>query len=125
MKRKRNFLLVYLSLALLLGFVGIVSDLIGLLGKVSNIHFYIMGNLVLLFFLFNVVAIPVFHHLKLERIVYVLPIYYLVSYVLFFILGLVLTITEAMIGIFTIISILTSVFEIGFSIYLIKKLEVF
>jgi len=124
MMKKRGFLKVYLFIALAFGILGLIDSILATIKISSDIYSTILVPLTFLFFLFNIVVIPVFHQHRIERIAYVLPIYHLASYILFFGLGLWLGIAELLTSfwiILIIIGSLTSLFEIGFSSYLLKK----
>jgi len=128
MERKRGFLKVYLFIALILGIIGFIDTLLNIFDFKVDIYLFIISMISLLFFFFNIIAIPIFHRYQEEKIAYVLPLYHLISYLVFLILGIVLIslglAAASWLGIVTIIiGFLTSFFEIGFSAYLLKRFE--
>ena len=129
MKPRRWFLRIYLILALIFGLLGLSDSILSLLEVSSAIYSLIMVLVPFLFFFFNIIAIPTFHHHRAEKIAFVLPIYHIVTYILFIGLAFVLFSMDNIhklveTGIIT-IGLLTSAFEIGFSIYLLKRFGLF
>ena len=127
MKKKRGFLKTYLLLALIFGLYGLLDSLLIFFDVVTNIYVYIAFTLPLLFFVFSVLAIPIFHYQRLERIVYVLPIYHIISYGVFFAFAFILSFFWLVHGwiwiLMIILGFLTSIFEIWFSYYLLQKFD--
>ncbi|MFH1682732.1 MAG: hypothetical protein ABIA37_02960 [Candidatus Woesearchaeota archaeon] len=129
MARKKRFLGIYLWIALVFGIIGLLDGLTSLFGFNLVLYEAIISILALLFFFFNIFAWAHFIQDRLEKITWVLPIYHLVGYVTFFIIGLVLSwkgmLSGGVTSSLSIISMLTSSFEILFSLYLLKKFELF
>ena len=92
MKKKRGLLKTYLLLALAFGLFGLLDALLTFFDVVTNVYVYLAFVLPFLFFVFSIVVIPIFHHHRLERIVYVLPIYHIISYVIFFAFAFILSV---------------------------------
>jgi len=128
-KSKEKFLRIYLIIAFGFGFIGLADSLLSLFGFSSIIYGLMVGILAFLFFFFNIFAWVHFMHEKLEKITWVLPIYHIGSYVLFFILGIVLAVIGLLNGgvltFLSVLGMLTSGFEILFSLYLLKRFEFF
>ncbi|MEK6863076.1 MAG: hypothetical protein AABW53_00040 [Nanoarchaeota archaeon] len=128
MRPRTGFLKTYLYIAIFFGIIGLTDTILSvLLSFTSPIYAYIIGAAAFLFFFFNLAAIAAFKYSRAERIAYILPVYHLVSYLAFFMVGLVLIAVgqtpEWLQLILTIWGIIASVFEIGFSFYLLKKLD--
>ncbi len=124
MKTKMNFLRVYLYLAISFGIMGILDEI--LIYFNLTFHSSIFSLLLIAFFFFNIISIAFFHHHRIQRIAYVLPIYYLISYLTFNIFALILLKYNLFVNwniLLTIIAFLSSIFEIGFSSYLLDKFE--
>ncbi|MEW5896242.1 MAG: hypothetical protein AB1668_00990 [Nanoarchaeota archaeon] len=130
MKQKRWFLSLYLVVAVVFGVLGLIESILAYFTTAPQIipnyaYYYSLAMAVFsfLFFFFNIFSIAVFRHHGVVRIAYVLPAYYLICYVLFFILGFAFAgitvgwVTNALIA----ASTLTSLFEIGFGLYLMKR----
>lgn len=126
MRQRYWFLKFYLIVALIFGFLSLSDNLLTTLKidlNIYNLTLLIMG---FFFFFFNIAAIPLFHHHHVERIAYVLPIYHIVTYLIFLGLGLYLALLENVDGwIWTsllVIGFITSIFEMVFSAYLLKRM---
>lgn len=127
MKQKRWFLGLYLIIAVIFGFLGLVDSVLTYFAIAPNYALYYSMAIAVfsfVFFFFNIFSLTVFRHHGVEKIAYVLPAYYLICYVLFFILSFALAeitvgwVTNALIA----ANSLTSLFEICFGLYLIKKI---
>ena len=129
MKKKKGFLKTYLLLALIFGLYGLLDSVLTFFNVLNNIYVYLAFILPFLFFVFSIIAIPIFHHQRLERIVYVLPIYHILSYLIFFAFAFILSFFWLVHGwiwiLIIILGFLTSIFEIWFSYYLLKRFELF
>ena len=128
MRPRTRFFKNYLYIALLFGILGLTDTILSvLLSSTNQIYAYIIGAAAFLFFFFNLAAIVIFKYSRAERIAYILPVYHLISYLFFFMVGLVLLLagqTPEWLRLFLIIlGIIASIFEIGFSFYLLKKLD--
>ncbi len=128
MVEKRGFLKIYLIVALLVGLLALIHDILFLVGISVTISTLSFSLLYLLFFLFSIVTVPLFHHFNVKKIGYVLPIYVVISYLIFVGVGGYLSAKNISTGnvlfVLGIVSALSSLFEAGFSVYLIKKLDV-
>jgi len=124
---KEKFLGIYLWIALLFGIIGIVDGILNFTELSLRIYSLVMGLLVFVFFFFNLFSWVHFMHDKLEKITWVLPTYHLVSYILFFVLGIFMglkgLLTENSLNYFVVISIVTSVLEISWCVYLLKRFK--
>ncbi len=127
MKKKRGLLKTYLLLALAFGLFGLLDALLTFFDVVTNVYVYLAFVLPFLFFVFSIVVIPIFHHHRLERIVYVLPIYHIISYGIFFAFAFILSFFWLVYGwiwvAMLLIGFITSILEIGFSYYLLKRFD--
>ena len=124
---REKFVATYLVLALVFGILGLVDGVVNLVGVEVAIYSIVIGILSGLFFFFNLFAWVHLKHEKAEGITLVLPIYHVISYLLFFGLGIALGLMGLFFaGVFTffvIVGVITSVFELGFSFYLLRRFE--
>lgn len=127
MPEKRGFLQVYLILALLIGIVAFADNILHLFNLTPKIYPTITSVLFFLFFLVSITAIPLFVHHQVGGVVYILPIYYLIVYLFFSLLGLVLSFFPALASrvelILIIAGFLTAIFQIVFAVYLLEKVK--
>lgn len=125
MKPKTWFLKIYLIFVLIFGIIGFIDNFFVVFGFTNNTYSFIILTLTFIFFFFNIVSISIFHYHRLEKINYVLPIYHIISYLFFFSISIILTIYEIFYNwmwlTFMIIGIFAALFEMGFSIYLLKR----
>jgi hypothetical protein len=128
-KSIEKFLGVYLIIAFAFGIIGLADGLLSLIGFSSIVYASIIIPLAILFFFFNIFTLVHFIQGKLAKITWVLPIYHLATYVLFFIIGLTLSIQGSLFDwvviLLGITAILTSIFEIAFSFYLFRRFKFF
>ena len=126
MHKEKGFLKVYLILMLVFASLQIVDSILGLF-NVENPFVIILSLLVFLFFLFNVIAWALMHRYGEKKQVYLLPILYIVSYLLLFVTSLIFIITETIVTyawvILTIFSIVFSIGLLGYAVYLIKMTD--
>jgi len=123
---KKGFAKLYLMVALCFALLGLL-DIIFTLVKLEAVIFKsALGILAVVFFFFNITALPLLHHFKAERIYYLLPIYYLISYTLMTITGIIIgwfnLALNSLWVILIVVGALSSLFELIFSIYLLKKI---
>jgi len=122
---KHLTLKVYLVLALLFGLWGIVDILLSWLSIGSGIYLKIITVCSLLFILFNIIIIPLFHHQRQERIAYVLPAYYLISSAIYLLLGVLAiyftTMPSWSFELLFVLSLVSGLFETVFSAYLLWR----
>ncbi len=127
MKPKMGFLKFYLLIALLIGFLGILDNFFALINFTYPIYQYVVIAVLFLFFFFNLSSLFVFRHHGVERIAYVLPIYHLLSYLLFVGVGGVIaylgTTPESWKLILLASGFLSSLFEVAFSSYLLYRMD--
>ena len=125
--KKRGFLHFYLILVLAYGILGLVDNFMITFDVTTNIVSVVLKIIFLIFFLFNILVIFTFYYLKEEKIAYILPIYYILSYGLFFGVGFLLTLLNLIMGwiwiILINISVFASLFEIIFSVYLLRRFD--
>lgn len=127
MKSGYGFLRVYLYSVVFIGLIGLADALLTFFAISPLLYVRIVSLLLFLFFFFNIFSLAVFRRHPLPKIVYVLPIYHIVSYIFFLSLGLYLVITGinpswlsfALIG----LQLVSSLFELSFSMYLLKKFD--
>ena len=125
MKSGLGFLHTYLYAVMAIALLGLTDATLRLLKMTPMLYARIVPLGLFLFFFFNIFSIAIFRRHNLQRIVFVLPLYHIISYIVFLSLGLYLTITGynpvwlsfALIGIQT----ASSLFELGFSMYLLIK----
>ncbi len=127
MPEKREFLRVYLILALVIGIVAFADNILRLFKLTPKIYVAITSVLFFLFFIISIIAIPLFVHHHAGGVVYILPIYYLVVYLFFSLLGLVLSFLPVLASraelILTIAGFLTAIFQIVFAVYVLEKVK--
>ena len=122
-----GFLHFYLYCTLIIGLLGLTDALLTFLKITPLLYVRIVTLVLFLFVFFNILSIALFRRQNLERIVFVLPIYHIASYVLFLSLGLYLAfktiiplwLSFVLIG----LQVVSSLFELGFSIYLLQKFD--
>ena len=125
MRPRYWFLKFYLIVALILGVLSLSDSIFSALD--ININVYNLTLLIIgfFFFFFNIIAIPLFHHHHVKKIAYVLPIYHIITYLLFLGLGFYLAALQNVDSLIwnslTITGFITSIFEIVFSLYLLRK----
>ncbi len=128
-KKGRQFLGIYLLLAFVFGVLGLVDSSFSLFNfGSSNIYEFIVLFLGFAFLFFNIFAIIHFINNKLEKITLALPIYHILSYGILLFFGFVIGLyglSNGMLFSLSLVGMLTSGFEIVFSIYLLKRFEFF
>ena len=127
MKEKKGFLRIYLILVIVFGLLGLVESILAFIGVTFNqyLYFSIIG-IIIFFFFFNIISLAILKKQGVKRIAYVLPIYYIITIPLFFGVGVGLVLKESAILQFPfVISLISSLFEISFSIYTIIRLKLF
>ena len=121
-----NFLLVYLYLALTFGIIGLVDNIFTFLDFMPQMYVLAVLAATVFFFIFNIITIPIFMHQRVPRVAFVLPVYHVLSFIVFFGAGVALFVFEltgeklwvwGMIG----LGFIASLFEIIFSLYLLRK----
>ena len=128
-EKKLKFLRIYLILTLVFGVIGLSDSILSLLKISSLTYSIILGTLSFVFFFFNIFALVHIMQEKLEKITWVLPTYHILTTILFTILGIILSLAgllnQIAIFLLIIIGLLSSIFEIGFSVYLLKRFKFF
>ncbi len=128
-EKKLRFLRIYLIITLAFGVIGISDSTLSLFDASSIIYSIIIGLLAFLFFFFNIFALVHLMQDKLEKITWILPTYHLLSAVLITIFGVLMALqgllTNNVIFSLGIFGVLSSTFEIVFSLYLLKRFELF
>ena len=126
-EKKLKFLRIYLILTLVFGVIGLSDSILSLLKISSLTYSIILGTLAFVFFFFNIFALVHIMQEKLEKITWVLPTYHILTTILFTILGIILSLAgllnQIAIFLLIIIGLLSSIFEIGFSVYLLKRFK--
>ncbi len=127
MELKSSFLKYYLFIALFFGILSFLDNILTILKLTNNSYINILTIVFFLFFFFNIMAIPLFHHYHAQRIAYVLPFYHIISYIILLALSSILTVKALILGggwiLLIMIGTITSLFEIIFSLYLLKKFK--
>ena len=128
MVQKRGFLKLYLITTLVIALLALINDALFLMGVSVTVSTFSFSIFYFLFFFLSIIAIPLFHHFNIERIAYILPVYFIISYLIFSGVGGYLSaknLTEGnILLILGVVSIISSLFEGFFSVYLIKKLDI-
>ncbi|MBI2146248.1 hypothetical protein HYU22_02830 [Candidatus Woesearchaeota archaeon] len=126
MPSSSTFLRVYLYLTLIFGIIGLVDNIFTFLNFMPPMYVLSILGITVLFFIFNITTIPLFMHQRVPRIAFVLPVYHVLSFLVFFGIGVALFVFElagekiwvwGLIG----LGFLASLFEIIFSLYLLRK----
>lgn len=129
MKKRRSFLKFYLIITILIASLIFIDSMFNIL----NIQKDNFSSLIFLFsyffFFFNILSLFIFILQNLERITYFLPIYQMIIFIFFSISGSYLIIkgllSPNVVYTLALMSLITSTFEIVFSIYLIKKFSLY
>ncbi len=123
MEEKRGFLRVYLKIALLYGLFGFIDASLASFTIGNLIYLNVVAGISFVFFLFNIVAFPVFIAHGLTGIVYLFPLYHLLIDLFF--VGVTISSSFAPLPAIAILSIgfASSIWEILFSIYLLHKFK--
>ncbi|MBI2573561.1 hypothetical protein HYV86_06875 [Candidatus Woesearchaeota archaeon] len=123
----RGYLQLYILSVLLFAILSIVNDVLLVTGNEITLLGVIVAITTLIFFLFNLVTFALFVKWQAPRILLTLPVYIVSITLLFIIAGVTLGVlnlltAKIVLGI-TIASIFSSVFELGFSAYLISSFD--
>jgi len=125
MRPRYWFLKFYLIIALIFGFLSLSDNFLSVLDVSFNIYNLTLLIIGFFFFFLNVITIPMFHHHRVEKIAYVLPIYHIITYIIFLSLGFYLISLENVESLvwtsLTVTGFITSLFEISFSAYLLRR----
>lgn len=124
MERLQKFLRTYLIIAILYALLGVLDSILQLTKYVTPMYTSLLSFLTFLFFLFNIVALVVLYKSYQEKITLALPVYHLALFLLFFLFGLAtasLAIKENLFFGMAIFGLISSLAELGFSYYLMKK----
>ena len=122
--KKTKFLKVYLISALTLGIFGLLDIILALLNLTNAIYLSLMAVIFFLWFVINIIALTIFIHNRLSKITYVLPTYYILTFIgltAFSILMSISTILPMIQNVVTMLLLVGSLFEIGFSVYLLRS----
>ncbi len=129
MQEKRGYLKFYLYIAMFFGIISLIDNFLVIFDVINNIYVMLLMFITHTFFFLNIITIPLFYYFRINKIAYILPIYHLLTYILFFSVGFFLNTAGIVLqGTWMIligISILSSIFEISIAIYLLKKFEFF
>jgi len=127
MRRILGFLKTYLVVSLIFGMVDLADNILTFLKFNDSWYAVAISIFFFLFFFFNILSLIIFRYHRVPRIAYVLPFYYLVSYVLFILIALSLTLLTVLppwlVPATVVLGVITSLFEMGFSIYLLQKID--
>ena len=127
MRMNLPFLRIYLYLVIFLALVGITDAVLTVLSVNLLLYVRVIPLLLFLFFFVNILSIAIFRRHHLPRRMYVLPIYLVTSYIIFLCLGIGLAVTGFnpvwLSPVLISIQAASSLFELGFSVYLLRKLD--
>ncbi len=119
----RGYLQGYILSIVLFALLSLVNDVLLLLEKSISSLATAVAIATIGFFILSLVTLALFVKWQVPRILLVLPLYLIISTILFLAggiaLGLLNQMTATTILAITVISILSALFQIGFSIYLI------
>ncbi len=121
MSKRNGFLHAYLVLAFIYGMIGILDSILLFIRLDSLIYSVTIAIIGMLFFLLSILAIALFHHKGVKRIYYALPIYNIAAYSTYFIIGVSVAATFTIGTSLIIAQVMTSLFEVAFSFYLLTK----
>lgn len=125
MERLQKFLRTYLIIAIFYALLGVLDSILQLTKYVTPFYTGLLSFMTFLFFLFNIIALVVLYKSIQERITLVLPVYHLALFLFFFLFGIVtasLAIKENLFFGIALFGLISSLAELGFSYYLMKKL---
>ncbi|GEM_PF-6562063 len=127
MKPNFWFLKTYLIISLFFGTIDLIDNFLTFLKISYPWYTLLLSIFFFLFFFFNIFFLIIFRQHRVLRIAYLLPIYYLISYAFFFVAALFLSQLEVLpswlVPATIIFGVVTSIFEMGFSIYLLQKIN--
>lgn len=115
----------YLIIVILMASISLFDAVFSYLYELPTLYASIINVVFVLFFFYNITRIFVFLMQRLDHITLVLPFYHLIMFILFSTLGVYFfnqgLITGEPILAMVIISVLSSLFEMGFAYYLLKR----
>jgi len=126
MNIKRGYVQAYVLLALLFVIINVTNDVLGYLEISIPYGEGILALVTFLFFAYNIVTVTYFVRGSAPGMLLVLPVYYVISVLLFFALGLILgtfNVLESAGFYLLLASVALSIFEIYFIIYLMFSYE--
>ncbi len=122
----KSFLTPYLYIAFVFGLLDLADSLISLFDFPAPPFRIVMIFIAAAFFFFNLLAISFFYHHGVNKQAYILPVYHLLVYALFGIVGFIVTyfnlLSRDVVMILVITGILSALFEITLSLLLLKNL---
>ena len=126
MHDKKGFLKVYLILMVIFAVLQFTDSVMGLF-NIENPFVIILSLLVFLFFIFNVIAWPLMYRYGAEKHVYLLPIFYISSYLFLFVSSLILIIMQVKVAyawiILTALGVIFAIGLLGYALYLFKIVD--
>lgn len=129
MKKRRSFLKFYLIITILIASLIFIDSMFNILNIQKDNFSSLIFLFSYLFFFFNILSLFIFILQNLERITYFLPIYQMIIFIFFSISGGYLIIkgllSPNVVYTLALMSLITSTFEIVFSIYLIKRFSLY
>ncbi len=129
MKKRRSFLKFYLIITILIASLIFIDSMFNILNIQKDNFSSLIFLFSYLFFFFNILSLFIFILKNLERITYFLPIYQMIIFIFFSISGGYLIIkgllSPNVVYTLALMSLITSAFEIVFSIYLIKRFSLY
>ena len=121
---RKKFLFTYLSIVLIFAIISIIHDTLLVVDTANPIIGTIVSVLALLFFLFNVIVIALFHYHDVKKVFFIMPIYVILSQTILFAGGMVLFLSSSFslfLSKLVVISLVMSYIELLFGVYLFRK----
>ncbi len=126
MKPKHGFARTYFIIAIIFGLLGLVDSMLNFFDVELPWYAATLSILLFFFLILNITAIIFFHHHHVHTIAFVLPVYHIISYVLFVGLGIWIAVTQFTAPwldvTLTGTEVVTSLFEVLFSFYVLAHL---
>ena len=133
-ERNSKFFKIYFILAIIFAIVGLFSSFFHNFetwGQTIGVDIYFISIYSIAIFILSIVAVYSFWQNKFSKITLIIPIYYIVIFILTFVYGLMVGFLTYYLGILlseipvppesNIISLFTSLFELFFSMYVLNK----
>ncbi len=136
MEQESKFFKIYFILVIIYAIIGLLDSLVfsGMketMGQISILWQVIVMIVVFAIFVLSIIALVIFIKNKFAKITLVIPIYYLVTTVLIFLYGMIWGVVLAVQGdlineqpispVLLVIGIISSLFELIFSVYILSK----
>ena len=125
MSDRRRFFQIYLIIALGFGGIGLLDSFLQFCVSCQGTYQTEISLISFIFLLLNIIAIPYFWYNKMELMAYLLPVYHISMYSLLSLFGIILAMKSLVQGPtvtgFIIAGMLASLFEITFTVLLMRK----